>query len=65
MPNEMDPIPAHLSGNMWAQAWQGTYDMVAPFPEVDNPLDGVDDVLAVSNREKRKIFKEISFTFFY
>ena len=47
MPNEMDPIPAHLSGNMWTQTWQETYDMVVPFPEVDNPLDGVDDVLAV------------------
>lgn len=43
----MDPIPAHLSGNMWAQQWQGTYEMVAPYPDVENPLDGVDDILAV------------------
>ena len=24
------PIPAHLLGNMWAQTWDGIYDLVAP-----------------------------------
>jgi peptidyl-dipeptidase A len=24
------PIPAHLLGNMWAQSWEGIYDLVAP-----------------------------------
>ena len=24
------PIPAHLLGNMWAQAWSNVYDLVAP-----------------------------------
>jgi peptidyl-dipeptidase A len=27
------PIPAHLLGNMWAQEWQGVYELVAPFPK--------------------------------
>jgi peptidyl-dipeptidase A len=25
-------IPAHLLGNMWAQAWSGIYDLVEPYP---------------------------------
>ena len=25
------PIPAHLFGNMWAQSWQGIYDLVEPY----------------------------------
>ena len=25
-----DPIPAHLTGNMWAQDWSNVYDLVAP-----------------------------------
>lgn len=25
-----EPIPAHLLGNMWAQSWGNTYDLVAP-----------------------------------
>ncbi|HEY4223403.1 MAG TPA: M2 family metallopeptidase [Myxococcota bacterium] len=25
------PIPAHLLGNMWAQDWSNTYDMVEPY----------------------------------
>jgi len=26
------PIPAHLLGNMWAQQWDGVYDLVEPYP---------------------------------
>jgi peptidyl-dipeptidase A len=26
------PIPAHLTGNMWAQAWDNLYPMLTPFP---------------------------------
>jgi peptidyl-dipeptidase A len=26
------PLPAHLLGNMWAQQWDGIYDIVEPFP---------------------------------
>ena len=40
-----DPIPAHLSGNMWSQQWQHTYDIVAPYPNASNPLNEVDDKL--------------------
>jgi peptidyl-dipeptidase A len=25
-------IPAHLLGNMWAQTWEGVYDLLMPFP---------------------------------
>ena len=40
-----DPIPAHLSGNMWAQSWENIYDLVAPYPDAPNPLDEVDEQL--------------------
>ena len=30
--SEKGPIPAHLLGNMWAQQWDGIYDLVEPFP---------------------------------
>ncbi len=26
------PIPAHLLGNMWAQQWDGIFDLVEPYP---------------------------------
>lgn len=28
------PIPAHLLGNMWSQAWGSIYDLVTPYPGV-------------------------------
>ncbi|MBI5200702.1 MAG: M2 family metallopeptidase, partial [Elusimicrobia bacterium] len=31
-------IPAHLLGNMWAQSWENTYDLVAP-PASDSGYD--------------------------
>lgn len=31
-----EPIPAHLLGNMWAQGWTNIYDLVEPFPGVNN-----------------------------
>ncbi|KAI1884165.1 hypothetical protein AGOR_G00223630 [Albula goreensis] len=30
--NLRGPIPAHLLGNMWAQAWSNIYDLLAPYP---------------------------------
>ena len=42
---ETDPIPAHLSGNMWAQSWENIYNLVAPYPNAPNPLDEVDEQL--------------------
>lgn len=29
---EKAPIPAHLFGNMWAQQWDGVYDLLEPYP---------------------------------
>jgi peptidyl-dipeptidase A len=29
---EKAPIPAHLLGNMWAQQWDGIYDVLEPYP---------------------------------
>ncbi|XP_032430113.1 angiotensin-converting enzyme [Xiphophorus hellerii] len=34
--NLKGPIPAHLLGNMWAQAWNNIYDMMIPFPDKPN-----------------------------
>lgn len=30
-------IPAHLTGNMWAQNWENIFDLVKPYPEVEEP----------------------------
>ena len=54
---EADPIPAHLSGNMWAQSWENIYDLVAPFPEEPNPLDEVDEQLVVQVRRMFRAFR--------
>ena len=38
-PDEVDPagkIPAHLLGNMWAQAWGNIHPLVVPFPEASS-----------------------------
>jgi peptidyl-dipeptidase A len=35
------PIPAHLLGNMWAQQWDAIYDLLEPYPGVNNlDVDG-------------------------
>jgi peptidyl-dipeptidase A len=35
------PIPAHLLGNMWAQQWDGAYELFEPYPGVSNlDVDG-------------------------
>lgn len=39
---EDGPLPAHLLGNMWAQNWEGIYDLVEAFPaarKLDVTLD--------------------------
>lgn len=28
------PLPAHVMGNMWAQNWEGIFQIVTPFPAV-------------------------------
>lgn len=35
--SQFGAIPAHLLGNMWAQDWRNIYDMVKPYPEVEEP----------------------------
>lgn len=61
--SEDGPIPAHLSGNMWTQQWHNSYSIVAPFPEVPNPLEGVDQALEEQGYTPRKIF-ELSNSFY-
>ena len=41
------PIPAHLLGNMWAQTWDNIYDLLEPYPSVDD-ID-VDQTLKQEN----------------
>ena len=55
-PGPNDPIPAHLSGNMWAQQWHNSYSLVAPYPEVPNPLEGVDAALEAQVCKEWRIF---------
>jgi peptidyl-dipeptidase A len=52
-------IPAHVTGNMWAQDWSALYPLLQPYPGVGN-LD-VDERLAAQQQaaigEARKAFK--------
>ena len=32
------PIPAFLTGNMWAQEWQNTFSLVSPYPDVPDQV---------------------------
>jgi peptidyl-dipeptidase A len=34
---ETGPIPAHLLGNMWSQAWSNVYDLMEPFKGQPSP----------------------------
>lgn len=39
---EDGPLPAHVLGNMWAQNWEGLFELVQPFPagrKLDVTLD--------------------------
>lgn len=49
------PIPAHLLGNMWAQAWGNIYDVVAP--ENADPGYDVTELLAQNNYDELKMVK--------
>lgn len=49
------PIPAHLTGNMWAQTWSNLFDFTAPYPELET-LD-VTDELIKQNYTAHKMFK--------
>jgi len=50
-----EPIPAHLLGNMWAQAWGNIYDVVAP--ENADPGYDVTELLAKNNYDELKMVK--------
>ncbi len=43
--DEDAPIPAFLSGNMWAQEWQNTFSLVVPYPDAPDQLALVDEAL--------------------
>ncbi|AQQ00893.1 peptidyl-dipeptidase [Pseudoalteromonas aliena] len=49
------PIPAHLLGNMWAQAWGNIYDVVAP--ENADPGYDVTELLAKHDYDELKMVK--------
>jgi len=50
-----EPIPAHLLGNMWAQAWGNIYDVVTP--ENADPGYDVTELLAKNNYDELKMVK--------
>ena len=44
---EKDPLPAHIFGNMWAQAWENTLSILQPFEDTSKQtiLDEVNSAL--------------------
>ncbi|XP_050313068.1 angiotensin-converting enzyme-like [Anthonomus grandis grandis] len=53
--SEKGPIPAHLLGNMWSQAWNNIADFMLPYPEVQEP--DLTAELKKQNYTVTKIFK--------
>jgi peptidyl-dipeptidase A len=47
-------IPAHLTGNMWAQSWEALYPIAAPFPK-ERSLDVSDALVAQKWDEKKMV----------
>lgn len=47
-------IPAHLLGNMWAQEWQGVYEIIKPFPDVSET--DVTKEMSKQNYDVHKLF---------
>ncbi len=43
------PIPAFLTGNMWAQEWQNTFSLVSPYPDVPDQV----------RRVKKNVFSQV------
>lgn len=41
---EDGPLPAHVLGNMWAQNWEGLFELVQPFP-ASRKLDVTVDIM--------------------
>lgn len=44
---EDGPLPAHVLGNMWAQNWEGLFELVQPFP-ASRKLDVTVDIMIQS-----------------
>ncbi|XP_062859441.1 angiotensin-converting enzyme [Trichomycterus rosablanca] len=53
--NLKGPIPAHLLGNMWAQAWNNIYDMMIPFP--NKPNMDVTDAMDAKGYDAERMFR--------
>ncbi|KAG9343794.1 hypothetical protein JZ751_013175 [Albula glossodonta] len=54
--NLRGPIPAHLLGNMWAQAWSNIYDLLAPYPNATQ-VDATPAMVA-KGWDAQKMFEE-------
>ncbi|RNA19074.1 angiotensin-converting enzyme [Brachionus plicatilis] len=57
-PQNLNPnlIPAHLLGNMWAQSWDNIFDLVVPYPNV-NQLN-LTKILKEKNYTIKNIFEQ-------
>lgn len=58
-----EPIPAHILGNMWAQAWTNTLPITLPFKNAANPFKIVNKAMKDQNYNARKMF-ELSNSFY-
>jgi peptidyl-dipeptidase A len=48
------PIPAHLTGNMWAQSWEHIYPLVEPFPG-EPSLDVTEQLVAKGYEDQKMV----------
>ena len=49
-------IPAHLLGNMWSQSWEDIFDLLKPYPNVEEI--NLDKKLKEKNYTVIKMFKD-------
>lgn len=62
---EDGPLPAHVLGNMWAQNWEGLFELVQPFP-ASRKLDVTVDIMIQNITPMRYyILKCIRYTLLY
>ncbi|CAL1685748.1 unnamed protein product [Lasius platythorax] len=52
---EDGPLPAHVLGNMWAQNWEGLFELVQPFP-ASRKLDVTVDIM-IQNITPMRMFQ--------
>ena len=48
------PIPAHLTGNMWAQSWEHIYPLVEPYPG-EPSLDVTEQLVAKGYEDQKMV----------